>query len=67
MEWTQRFGKVTRQQRENYGKVRALRVWYSGGPEVEFGFTDITWLASPLDEGTRDVISGGMQILFQRG
>ena len=42
-------------------------MWYSRGPEVEFGFTDTSWLASPLDEGTKDAISGGMKILFQRG
>jgi predicted nucleotidyltransferase len=66
-EWVERFGKVDRQQVEDYGKVCSLRVWYVGGPEVEFGFTDATWLASPLDEGTQKVISGGMRVLFQRG
>jgi hypothetical protein len=64
--WTQLFGNVERQQAEDYGKITSLRVWHSGGPEVEFGFTDATWLASPLDKGTRKVLSDGMQVLFRR-
>ena len=44
-----------------------MRAWYSVGHEVEYGFTDETWSALPLDEGTKKVISGGMEILFERG
>jgi predicted nucleotidyltransferase len=65
--WAQYFGTISRQQFENYGKVISLRVWYSGGHEVEYGFTDETWSVLPLDEGTKRVISDGMQILFERG
>jgi predicted nucleotidyltransferase len=64
--WAQCFGPISRQQVENYGKVTSLRVWYSVGHEVEYGFTDETWCALPLDEGTKKVISGGMQILSDR-
>jgi hypothetical protein len=64
--WAQCFGTISRQQLENYGKVTSLRVWYSGGHEVEYGFTDETWCALPLDEGTKKVISDGMQILSER-
>jgi nucleotidyltransferase-like protein len=64
--WAESFGAIRRQQFENYGKVNSVRVWYSDGPEVEYGFTDETWSALPLDEGTRHVISDGMQILFER-
>jgi hypothetical protein len=65
--WAQSFGTIVRQQIEIYGKVTSLRVWYSGGPEVEYGFTDKTWSALPLDEGTKTVLSHGMQILNERG
>lgn len=65
--WAQYFGTINRQQFENYGKVTSLRVWYSGGQEVEYGFSDETWSAVPLDEGTKKVISNGMQILSERG
>jgi predicted nucleotidyltransferase len=65
--WARYFGAVDRQQIENYGKVSSLRVWYSSGCEVEYGFTDETWCRLPLDEGTRKVIAGGMQVLIERG
>jgi predicted nucleotidyltransferase len=65
--WAQHFGTINRQQVENYGKVTSLRVWYSGGHEVEYEFTDETWAALPLDGGTMKVISDGMQILSERG
>jgi predicted nucleotidyltransferase len=65
--WAHHFGTISRQQIENYGKVTSLRVWYSTCHEVEYGFTDETWYALPLDEGTKKVISDGMQILTERG
>ena len=64
--WAQRFGTIERQQLEDYGLVTSIRVWYTGGLEVEYGLTDERWVATPLDEGTRRVISDGMQILFER-
>jgi hypothetical protein len=65
--WANYFGVISRQQIEDYGKVTSLRVWYSSGREVEYGFTDETWCALPLDAGTKKVISDGMQILTERG
>jgi predicted nucleotidyltransferase len=65
--WAQYFGTINRQRIENYGKLTSLRVWYSDSQEVEYGFTDETWSALPLDEGTKKVISDGMQILSERG
>jgi predicted nucleotidyltransferase len=65
--WAQSFGTISRRRIESYGKVTSLRIWYSGSYEVEFGFTDETWSALPLDEGTKKVISDGLQIVFERG
>jgi uncharacterized protein len=65
--WTQAFGKVVSQQVEDYGKLISLRVRYADGFEVEYGLTDASWAAVPLDEGTREVISRGMKVLFERG
>ena len=65
--WAQRFGTIDRQQIEQYGKVTSLRVWYLGSREVEYGFTNESWSARPVDDGTRKVVSGGMQILWERG
>jgi hypothetical protein len=64
--WAQHFGTVNREQSENYGKMISVHVWYSEGLEVEYGLTDETWCAVPIDEGTRRVISDGIQILTER-
>ena len=64
--WAHRFGAIEHQKIENYGPVTALRVWYVGGPEVEYGFTNEKWPAPPIDPGTLTVISNGFQILFDR-
>jgi len=64
--WTQAFGAVIHEQVENYGNVTSLRVHYEDQLEVEFGLTDETWAAVPLDPDTRGVLSGGMKVLFER-
>jgi hypothetical protein len=45
----------------------SLRGYYEEGLEVEFGFATTSWAAAPLDAGTRDVIAGGIMVLFDRG
>jgi hypothetical protein len=64
--WTSAFGPVTRYTREDWGQLTSLRVWYQDGLEVEFGFTRESWITSPLDPGTRQVLADGYQILFER-
>jgi predicted nucleotidyltransferase len=64
--WVGQFGSVSRTRIEHYGKVTSLRVWYADGLEVEYGLTNESWAAIPLDEGTEKVISDGMQVLFER-
>lgn len=64
--WTATFGVAAGQALEDWGKVQSLRVWYAGGPEVEFGFTTSEWVAYPMDAGTRRVIAEGIKILFDR-
>jgi hypothetical protein len=65
--WVRQFGEPVRQRTEEYGALTSLRVWYSDGCEIEFGLTDENWASVPLDEGTRQVIAGGMRVLFERG
>jgi predicted nucleotidyltransferase len=67
IKWTERFGTVGQHQTEDYGKLTSVRVWYQNGPEVEYGITTPDWGANPLDAGTREVISGGIIVLFERG
>lgn len=66
LSWTLFFGEVRRQQLEDYGKLTSVRACYADGLEVEYGITDADWEASPLDEGMRRVISGGMLVLYER-
>ena len=67
IKWTERFGNVEKHQTEDYGKLISIRVWYQNGTEVEYGITTPDWAAIPLDAGTREVILGGMIVLFERG
>jgi predicted nucleotidyltransferase len=64
--WTHAFGEVVNEQVEEYGRLVSLRVRYANGLEVEYGLTDPSWADIPLDDGTRQVISGGMRVLFER-
>ncbi|HLO30827.1 MAG TPA: nucleotidyltransferase domain-containing protein [Anaerolineales bacterium] len=66
-QWIEIFGAVEKHQTEDYGKLTSVRVWYQSGLEVEYGLTPPDWAAIPLDEGTREVIRGGMLVLFERG
>ncbi len=64
--FAERFGSISASQKEDWGRVTSVRVWYEGGPEVEFGFTRPDWAAPPLDAGTRRVLSDGARVLFDR-
>jgi hypothetical protein len=46
--------------------VTSLRVHYKESLEVEFGLTTLAWAALPVDSGTKDVVSQGMRILWDR-
>jgi predicted nucleotidyltransferase len=66
-DWLNQFGTIEKKEVEDYSLVTSIRAWYSGGFEVEYGLTDQRWIADPLDEGTRQVISDGLRVLFERG
>ena len=61
------FGQVQSIQQEAYGACTSLRVWYSSGLEVEFGFVTPAWMAYPLDQGTEQVLRGGYLVLWDKG
>jgi predicted nucleotidyltransferase len=65
--WVRTFGTPRRMEREDWGRVTSLRVWFADGLEVEFGIADRDWGSAPLDSGTRRVIEDGCVILFRRG
>jgi len=62
--WLNAFGHVRRKRMECYGRVTSVRVWYAGGPEVEFGVTGSQWASLPLDDGTRKVLKDGALVLY---
>ena len=66
IEWAADFGSVSRHALEDWGKLTSVRVWYQNGLEVEFGFANQSWITSPLDPGTRQVLAAGYHILFER-
>lgn len=65
--FTQSFGAVEKVEKEDWGRVTSLRVWYRESFEVEFGFSTPDWITEePLDLGTLRVISDGAKIIFDR-
>ena len=65
-EWIENFGRPNKISLEDWGKVQSIRALYPNGLEVEFGITDMNWLAQPIDEGTVSVIEDGIQVVFER-
>ena len=64
--WTNDFGKPASVHLEDYGKLTSVRVFYEEDLEVEFGFSQLDWLAQPLDVGTVGVLRDGFQIVYDR-
>ena len=65
--WTADFGAVDAASYEDWGLVQSIRVFYAGGPEVEFGITTPEWTATrPVDPGTARVVGDGIVILLDR-
>ncbi len=64
--FAEKFGAISQWQKEDWGAVTSMRVWYQDGLEVEYGITLPSWAALPLDPGTLQVVSDGMQIIFDR-
>jgi hypothetical protein len=50
---------------EDWGAIRSVRVHYELGFEVEYGVGSLEWATlSPVEAGTRRVVSGGMLPLY---
>lgn len=62
--WLHAFGQATSVSQEDWGRVTSLRARYRGGLEVEFGLTDPSWAAVPVDEGTRRVVGDGIRVVY---
>ena len=64
LSWLSKFGEVQRTEVEDWGKVQSIRVFYTEGPEVEFGVTSVDWVTFPLDAGTSAVLANGRQFFL---
>lgn len=64
LKWIYIFGNVKKYQREYYGRVTSIRVWYDNDHEIEFGFTEENWAETPMDQGTQKVVKDGIDILY---
>jgi len=64
--WISEFGVAKDVSVEDYGVVQSVRVFYEGGPEVEYGITSSKWATLPLDEGTLKVLRDGVKVLLDR-
>ena len=62
--WVLLFGEPLECLEEDYGRVTSVRAFYSGGLEVEYGFTTPDWAEAPIDPGTRQVVANGMKVLY---
>jgi predicted nucleotidyltransferase len=64
-DWIKRFGEICSFQDEDWGRLRSRRVYYVGGLEVEFGFSDAAWASiDPVDPGTKTVIAEGLLCVY---
>lgn len=61
-----KFGEVLKSQIEYYGACTSIRVWYKDGKEVEFGIVNPSWIQSPLDVGTRNVLEDGYKVIVDK-
>jgi len=65
--WLESFGHVHSIANEDWGLLQSRRVYYIHGMEVEFGITVRSWAGTePVNPGTKEVVSGGMRILYDR-
>ncbi len=62
--WVSLFGEGAECRVEDWGKVTSLHTFYTGGLEVEYGFSTPDWARIPMDAGSLAVASDGMKILF---
>ena len=59
------FGEVVSNRHGDYGLVQSKHILYKNGLKIEYGITTLEWTQTqPIDEGTRRVVTDGMQILY---
>jgi len=64
--WVKLFGQVISFTTEVFEDVRAVRVYYEDGLELEFGFVSKTWLQKPYVPSTQEVFDKKFVILYDK-
>ena len=65
LDWIDSLGEVISWDREDWGLVQSIRVFYKDGSEVELGITSKEWIKiDPIDPATRRILQDGHQVLF---
>ena len=61
------FGNISEIEKEFWGRVTSLRIWYKDSFEVELGITTPDWITEdPLDAGTLRTITDGAKVVIDR-
>jgi len=61
------FGDISIIEKEFWGKVTSLRIWYKDSFEVELGITIPAWITEePLDAGTLRTITDGAKVIIDK-
>ena len=59
------FGITEKIEKEYWGRVTSLRIWYQDSFEVELGVTTPDWITGrPLDSGTLRALTDGAKVLI---
>lgn len=65
IEWSRADVRAMKWSDEEYGVVWCRRIWFEPQGEVEFAFAPLSWAnPSPVDKGTRRVVSDGLRALY---
>lgn len=60
------FGNIESSTLEEWGILTSLRIFYDNGLEVEYGVVTDQWVKEQLDEGTKNVVKNGFEVLTEK-
>lgn len=64
-EWLGEFGTAEKIEREDWGLVQSLRVFYADKQEIEFGITTEQWTSQEeIKHGTGEIILDGIVVVY---
>lgn len=61
-----KFGRVTKSEHENQGRMEAIKVEYEDGLKTEFYITSPLWISRPLSDNTVEALKGGYKVILDK-